>query len=427
MTLVTRGVAWTGQQATMAFGEQLRHWRERRKVSLSVLAQATHYSKGYLSRVERRQRSPERLLAELADDVLGADGRLIQSWVSEFGPQPMLGASAGGEATKRRTFLKSASTALVAGGLAELDRNTDAVARLRDALVPNAPAESAGMALPQFSRAMTRARRDFTAARYAGLADDLAELIPIARTATEPAGQTLAAQVYHLAARTLIKLSAPPYAWVAAHQGEQAATASADLRAIAEARRDMVSLFHRAADYGKARDLTARAADMLQTQLAGAAPQAWGAYGALMSTGAIAAARMEDRHSALAMLEEATNAAAKAPALVLSAGHVVTYRIGVSIVLGDAGMAIEHARSISPDDIPTVERRASYYTGVAEAYTLWGKTDRAVRALLVAEKIAPAEVRRSGPRRVIEDLLHRDLHSNLSGLRALARRASVAL
>lgn len=91
-----------------------------------------------------------------------------------------------------------------------------------------------------------------------------------------------------------------------------------------------------------------------------------------MSTGAIAAARMKDRHSALAMLEEAAEASRKAPKLVLSAGHVVTYQIGVSIILGDAGTVIEHARSIAPDDIPTLEGRASCYTGVAEAYTLWG-------------------------------------------------------
>lgn len=411
----------------MAFGEQLRHWRERRSVSLSGLAAATHYSKGYLSRVERRQRSPERLLAELADDVLGADGRLIEAWVNEFDPRPMLGADGGGEATKRRTFLKSASTALVAGGIPELDQNRDAVARLRDALVPDIPSPAVETPFAQFSRAVTKARRDFTAARYAGLADDLAALIPVARQAPGPAGQALAAQVYHLAARTLIKLSAPPYAWVAAHQAEQAAAASGDLRAVADARRDLVSLFHRAEDYGKARDLAARAADRIRPELAAAGASAWGAYGSLMSTGAIAAARLEDRPAALAMLEEADEASRRAPKLVLSAGHVVTYRIGVSIILGDAGTAIDHARRIPPEEIPTVERRASYYTGVAEAYTLWGKTDRAVRALLIAEKIAPAEVRRSNTRRVIEELLHRDPHSNLSGLRALARRASVAL
>lgn len=106
---------------------------------------------------------------------------------------------------------------------------------------------------------------------------------------------------------------------------------------------------------------------------------------------------------------------------------MTTYRIGVSIILGDAGTAIDHAGRIAPDEIPTAERCAGYFTGVAEAYALWGKTDRAVRALLLAEKIAPAELRRPGPRQVITDLLHRDPHSRLSGLRGLARRASVTL
>ncbi|MEV0620651.1 hypothetical protein AB0I81_45515 [Nonomuraea sp. NPDC050404] len=381
----------------------------------------------YLSRVERRLRNPERLLAELVDDALGADGKLIEAWVMEFDPKPMLEPGAGGGATKRRTFLKSASTALVVPGVAESSPPVDAVARLRDALIPDSPAASENLALTVFGRAVTRARRDFTAARYAGLAHDLADLVPVARAVTEPAGYALAAQVYHLAARTLIKLSAPPYAWVAAHQAEQAAEASGDLRAVAEARRDMVSLFHRAHDYGKARDLTARAGDILRPALPKAGPAAWGAYGTLMSTGAIAAARLEDRHTALSLLGEADEAARRSPKLVLSAGHVVTYRIGVSIILGDAGTAIDHARRIAPEEIPTVERRAGYYTGIAEAYTLWGKADRAVRALLSAEKVAPAEVRRAGARRVIEDLLHRDAHSNLSGLRALARRVSVTL
>lgn len=96
-------------------------------------------------------------------------------------------------------------------------------------------------------------------------------------------------------------------------------------------------------------------------------------------------------------------------------------------ILGDAGMAIDHAGRIAPQEIPTAERRVGYCTGVAEAYALWGKTDRAVRALLIAERIAPAEIGRPGPRQLIADLLHRDPHSRLSGLRGLARRASVTL
>jgi len=336
----------------------------------------------------------------------------------------------GGKTTKRRAFIKSAAIAAgvgLADGIEQPDQSTAAVARLRDALIPNEPTSGTALTPADLVRAVTRAHRDFTAARYADLADDLAELIPLARDASDSADLAVAAQVYHLATRTLIKLSASPYAWVSAHQGEQAAHASGDLRAIGEARRDLASLFHRAMDYGKARDITASTAELLRPRLPSASASAWGSYGALMSTGAIAAARLEDRDNALSMLGEAEEAARHAPRLVLSPGHVVTYRIGVSIVLGDAGIAIEHARNIIPDEIPTLERRASYYTGIAEAYTLWGKTDRAVRALLAAEKIAPFEVRRTGPRQVITDLLYRDRHSRLSGLRALARRSGAAL
>lgn len=413
----------------MSFGEQLRWYRQKRNISLSGLHAATYFSKSYLSRVERGERNPERLLAELADDVLGADGKLVEAWVSQYeNPLPMLEADTGGKATKRREFIKSAAIAAGVGltdGTGQPDQSAAAVARLRDALIPNEPIPGTALTPAAFARATTRAQRDFTAARYADLAADLAELIPVARDASDSADLAVAAQVYHLTTRTLIKLSASPYAWVSAHQGETAAHASGDLRAIGEARRDLASLFHRAMDYGKARDITASTAELLRPRLSSAS--AWGSYGALMSTGAIAAARLEDRDNALSMLGEAEEAARHAPKLVLNLGHVVTYKIGVSIVLGDAGTAIEHARHVVPEEIPTLERRASYYTGIAEAYTLWGKTDRAVRALLVAEKIAPSEVRRTGPRQVITDLLHRDRHSKLSGLRALARRSGVAL
>ncbi|MER5650298.1 helix-turn-helix transcriptional regulator [Streptosporangium sp. NPDC002524] len=415
----------------MSFGEQLRRYRQQRKISLSGLHAVTYFSKSYLSRVEQGKRNPERVLAELADDALGAGGKLVEAWVNQYGsPLPMLETSTGGRATKRRMFIKSAAIAAGVGltdGVGQPDQSAAAVARLRDALIPNEPTSGPVLTHASFARAVTRARRDFTAARYADLAGDLAELIPVARDASAPADLATAAQVYHLTTRTLIKLSASPYAWVSAHQGERAAHASGDLQAIGEARRDLASLFHRAMDYGKARDITVSTAELLRPQLPSASASAWGSYGALMSTGAIAAARLEDRDNALGMLEEAEEAARHAPKLVLSAGHVATYKIGVSIVLGDAGTAIEHARDIVPEEIPTLERRASYYTGIAEAYTLWGKTDRAVRALLVAEKIAPSEVRRTGPRQVITDLLHRDRHGKLSGLHALARRSGVTL
>lgn len=212
----------------MSFGEQLRWYRQQRKISLSGLHAVTYFSKSYLSRVEQGKRNPERVLAELTDDALGAGGKLVEAWVNQYeNPLPMLETSTGGRTTKRRTFIKSAAIAAGVGltnGVGQPDQSAAAVARLRDALIPNEPTSGPALTHASFARAVTRARRDFTAARYADLAGDLAELIPVARDASDPADLATAAQVYHLTTRTLIKLSASPYAWVAAHQGERSRT-----------------------------------------------------------------------------------------------------------------------------------------------------------------------------------------------------------
>lgn len=161
----------TGQriEATVRFGEALRKYRERQKVSLNELHELTFFSKSYLSRVERGERNPERVLAELADEALGANGRLVKAWDSDYAPTRTIVGSSGGEATKRRQFITSA--ALVAGvGFDDLagqpDPSTAAVARLRDALIPTTPTSHAALPVASLARALTRAQRDFAAARY---------------------------------------------------------------------------------------------------------------------------------------------------------------------------------------------------------------------------------------------------------------------
>lgn len=59
------------------FGEQLRNLRGQHGWSLTRLADATHYSKSYLSNVERGNKPPNEELARACDDALGAHGDLI--------------------------------------------------------------------------------------------------------------------------------------------------------------------------------------------------------------------------------------------------------------------------------------------------------------------------------------------------------------
>lgn len=60
-----------------SFGDMLRGMRARRGRSLADLARLVHYSKGYLSNVERGNKRPTEDLARACDEALGARGDLI--------------------------------------------------------------------------------------------------------------------------------------------------------------------------------------------------------------------------------------------------------------------------------------------------------------------------------------------------------------
>jgi len=93
------------------------------------------------------------------------------------------------------------------------------------------------------------------------------------------------------------------------------------------------------------------------------------------------------------------------------------YQVSIAQVLGDSGTAIEHARTIRTADIPTPERQGRYWVDVARAWHQWGKPEACYRALLAAERAAPAEVRYRPPvHRMTEDLLRAGARGSLPGL-----------
>ncbi|MFD7657191.1 helix-turn-helix domain-containing protein [Actinosynnema sp. NPDC059797] len=64
------------REDTGAFGAELRRRRVAADISLGALARKTHYTKGYLSRVETGKQRPSEYLARRCDALLGADGAL---------------------------------------------------------------------------------------------------------------------------------------------------------------------------------------------------------------------------------------------------------------------------------------------------------------------------------------------------------------
>lgn len=64
--------------AAKAFGRLLRFHRERAKVSQEVLGRETGYSKSQVAMIERGERRPRGNFVELADELLGAQGALVE-------------------------------------------------------------------------------------------------------------------------------------------------------------------------------------------------------------------------------------------------------------------------------------------------------------------------------------------------------------
>jgi hypothetical protein len=88
-------------------------------------------------------------------------------------------------------------------------------------------------------------------------------------------------------------------------------------------------------------------------------------YGALLLTGAMAAAYQGDPITSRALLNEAATTARR---LGIDANHAYTafgptnvgvHRVSAAVALGDGGAVIQHARAVHPVQLPMVERRAS--------------------------------------------------------------------
>lgn len=79
-----------------AFSALLRELRIRHARSLGNLAEEMHFSRGYIGNVEQGTKLPERRFAELADEVLQANGALLRAWEAADEERRS------GERTKRR-------------------------------------------------------------------------------------------------------------------------------------------------------------------------------------------------------------------------------------------------------------------------------------------------------------------------------------
>ena len=298
--------------------------------------------------------------------------------------------------------------------------------------------EAAPVDAGRLRAAVTAARGDFRDARYDRVPAALPKIIAAAQATRDNAGagkraeaSGLLADAYLLAADFAVKVNDDPLSWTTSDRALQAAQASGDPLAIADARRAVATAMRRARHPGRAVDLLIRACRDIEPD-GNASPDQLATYGNLLTVAAYTAAMAGNRHAAGEYMAEAASAAARLGGAAsgrqpaFGQAGLTLYKVSIAQVLGDNGTAIDHARSIRAASIPTPERQGRYWVDVARAWHQWGKPEPCYRALLAAERAAPAEVRYRPPvHRMTEDLLRADGRGSLPGLRDFARRVGV--
>jgi transcriptional regulator with XRE-family HTH domain len=295
-------------------------------------------------------------------------------------------------------------------------------------------ADAAPVPLARLRAAIAGARDDFRAARYDRLPAALPKVIAAAQATSDNAdsehaeASTMLADAYILAADFAVKLNDDPLAWMTAGRALQAAQTGNDPLTLADARRAVATAMRRAGHPGRACDLLIRACQDIEPG-GRPDPDELAMYGTLLNVAAYTAATAGNRRAAADYIAEAATVAARLgpgssrrqPAFGPSG--VTLYQVSIAQVLGDNGTAIDHARKLRPDSIPTPERQGRYWVDVARAWHQWGKPESCYAALLAAERAAPAEVRYRPPvHRMAEDLLRSGPQRSLPGLRAFTCR-----
>jgi transcriptional regulator with XRE-family HTH domain len=380
--------------------EQIADARAQRDHELAEQRRAEHRARaqawdtGPASLVDGLSGTSTRLSAGAQESA--ALGGVLEPWSGED------------EGVQRRTFVRLTAASLLAAGSSPMVAGSDL---LVDGLigshrVPAGSTPDGGLAdLASLAGGVQTAKRTYQAGRYAEVRRTVPHLLGALGAAAEAATVQeqqdlwdLTAQAYHVAASVQLKADDHGPAWVAADRSMMAAERSGNPLMLASSARIMTHALTASGHTTQAVALTRRAAAGLSSTWSRPTPADWSVYGSLLLRGAIAAGREIDRATALELLDEAGEAAAH-----IDDGHnhawtafgptnVVLHRVHLSVLLGDAGTAIDCARTIDPEALPLTERRASLLIDIAQAWAQWRKYDRAYQALQAAYDIAPEEL-----------------------------------
>ncbi|WP_231931561.1 helix-turn-helix domain-containing protein [Micromonospora echinospora] len=359
-------------------GRRVAYWRGRRKLSQQVLADRLGKSKSWVDKVERGVRSLDKVstLQDIAT-VLRIDTAVL--FGRDVQPAAVVERAEGVE--RIRMALSTYEIAL------------ERPASRR----PVMPAE-------RLAREVAHAWTTFQYARYPQVVELLPQLVADAQRtyAHDPGrGRMPLVETYRVTAALLVKLGAPDVAWLAVD------------RAMIVAIGDRVLVAAAAVQLGQVLRASGRTKVAKSVMLAAAYriappvvefgdPAESSLCGTLLVQAALAAAWDGDDRTAVELLDEAAEMAAR-----VGDGHdhyrtgfgttaVDLARIVVAVERGDAEEAVTRHEQVTTRDgwswLPA-EHRAAYLVDVARAYLYADDPVNAGRVLMEADRIAPAEIR----------------------------------
>ena len=192
----------------------------------------------------------------------------------------------------------------------------------------------------------------------------------------------------------------------------QAARASEDPVTIASSARIVTHALMGSKHYKAATDTASTLAAKFDHDVSAHDPESLSVYGSLLLRGAIAAAQHENRGGADELLTEAEGAAARLGDdlnlrwTAFGPTNASLHRVNIALTLGDAGTAIDVARTVDLGKIDVTERKATFLMDTARAFLQCSRHERAYLALRAAEEIAPEEITgRPAARRLVRDLM----------------------
>ena len=373
-----------GMTETMTIGERISFYRRRRGQSQLVLAGLVGRTEDWLSKVENNRIELDRLsvirrIAEALDVSIGdlvGDPTLLD-WTIDSGMQTV--------PALRAALMDYRQIAPLLAGSGDAGDQVDLDALHGDV---NAVFE-----------AYQASRYGYVTGRVPLVLSDALGAVRTAHAAETSRAESLLALTYQVAVSVLTKLGETDLAWIASERGLAAAQESGNPVVLGSLFRSVAYALHSTGRFGAGVELVQAAAGVLEPHLSSRSDDSFlSVYGTLFLTGAVAAARAEDRQSVTAFLHEARESANRvgrdtnAMWTAFGPTNVAIHRMTTALELGDVQIAVDLAPNIDASGLPA-ERRVRHAIETARAYTARNRRDDALAILLDAEQTAPEQVR----------------------------------